>query len=184
MRRSVLLLLLLLISPARAGIFDMHVDVPQDTKTFQVIGAYSDSDYASREIIASATVGAGWYVWDNLSLSLELGGYHVTQDGPDTNALSLGLMVRHHVLSLGDRASLLVDVGFSGFWGEEKVPANATNWGYIFRTGLGIAWEFRDGVYLIGGAHYLHISNAALESPARNPSINGAECYIGVMFTF
>src|SRR4051812_18704498 len=98
MSRAIMLLtLLLLLAPtARAGLFDMHIDVPQDTKCVQVIGGYSDSDYASREILASATVGAGWYVWDNLSLSLELGGYHVTQDGPDSNALSLGLMVRHH----------------------------------------------------------------------------------------
>jgi hypothetical protein len=46
---------------------------------------------------------------------------------------------------------------------------------------VGATYQLRDNLYLFGGARYFHLSNAALEGPERNPSINGIEGYFGVM---
>ena len=36
----------------------------------------------------------------------------------------------------------------------------------------------------MAGVRYFHLSNAHLEGPRRNPSINGLEGFLGVMWTF
>ena len=170
---------------ARAGALDGHVDFPAGTFSLDTWTGYvSAKGNGLDEILGSASVGVGWYLYDNLSLNVEVGGYHVTQDGPDADAASLGIIARHSLLSFGDRLSLFADVGISGFYASEQVPQGGTNFNYCFRTGPGVMFKLRDNVYLMGGAHYFHISNASLESPQHNPSINGVEGWVGVMFTF
>ena len=39
-------------------------------------------------------------------------------------------------------------------------------------------------MYLLGGMRYLHFSNAQIDGKERNPSINAAEGYFGLLFTF
>jgi hypothetical protein len=47
-----------------------------------------------------------------------------------------------------------------------------------------VSYELRDGMYFMGGARYWHLSNAKMEGDLRNPSINGVEGYVGLMWTW
>ncbi|HTL30971.1 MAG TPA: acyloxyacyl hydrolase [Tepidisphaeraceae bacterium] len=175
---------LLVIAPlARAGWIDGKTTFAKGTWTAQTYGNYISAKGSSDEILASGAVGVGYFVFDNAELNLELLGYHVTQDGPDADAISLQLMLRHHFIEF-DRFSLFVDVGVGAFEGSTEVPQDGTTFNITFRSGPGLTYRLADHFYLLGGARYFHLSNAALEGREHNPSINGVEGYFGVMFTF
>lgn len=168
---------------ARAGWLDGKTTFAKGTWTFQTYGNYISAKGFSDEILASGAAGAGYFVFDNVELNLDVLGYHITQDGPDANAIGLQLLLRHHLLQF-DRLSLFVDVGPGAFEGSTEVPQDGTTFNITFRSGPGATYRLTDNLYLIGGARYFHLSNAALEGRDKNPSINGVEGYFGVMFTF
>ena len=151
------------------------------TFTLQVYPGYELSGGRDRSNLASATIGAGYYVFDNVALNLELSGYHVHQRGPDTYAAGLQLILRHHLWQR-ERFSLFADVGGGIFRGDDYVPSGGTHFNFTFRSGLGITWQLRDRMHLLGGIRYFHLSNAARRGILRNPSVNGTEGYIGLMF--
>jgi hypothetical protein len=175
--------LILISTSARAGWLDGKTTFAQGTWTAQAYGSYVNAHGFSHEMLASGAAGVGYFVFDNAELNLELVGYHVTQDGPDANAIGLQLLLRHHLLQF-DRLSLFVDVGPGIFEGSTEVPPDGTSFNITFRSGPGVTYQLNDNWYLIGGARYFHLSNAALEGREHNPSINGVEGYFGVMFKF
>ena len=174
----------LIVPDADAGWLDGKTTFAQGTRTFQTYANYvSAKGNSNDEILASGAMGAGYFVFDNTELNLELLGYHVTQDGPDAEAIGLQLLLRHHWIQF-DRFSLFVDVGPGIFEGTTEVPRDGTSFNITFRSGPGLTYRVTDNFYLIGGARYFHLSNASLEGRDKNPSINGVEGYFGVMFTF
>jgi hypothetical protein len=168
---------------ARGGWLDGKTTFAKGTWTAQTYGAYVSAKGFSDEKLASGSAGVGYFVFDNAELNLEVIGYHVTQDGPDADAVGLQLLLRHHLLQF-DRLSLFVDVGPGIFEGSTEVPHDGTTFNITFRSGPGLTYQITDNFYLIGGARYFHLSNAALEGREHNPSINGVEGYFGVMFKF
>jgi hypothetical protein len=180
---SVIITSLLLVPHVQAGWLDGKTTFAQGAWTFQTYGNYISAKGSSDEILASGAMGAGYFVFDNVELNLEIVGYHVTQDGPDADAAGLQLLLRHHLLQF-DRLSLFVDVGPGIFEGSTEVPHDGTSFNITFRSGPGLTYQITDNFYLIGGARYFHLSNAALEGREHNPSINGIEGYFGVMFSF
>ena len=176
---------LILFAPdASAGWLDGKTTFAQGTWTFQSYANYvSAKGNSNDEILASGAVGAGYFVFDNAELNLELFGYHVTQDGPDADAIGLQLLLRHHWIQF-DRFSLFVDVGPGIFEGSTEVPHDGTSFNITFRSGPGLTYRVTDNFYLLGGARYFHLSNSSIEGRDKNPSINGVEGYFGVMFTF
>jgi hypothetical protein len=125
---------LLLVPRARAGWLDGKTTFAQGTWTFQTYANYISAKGSSDEILASGAMGAGYFVFDNLELNLEILGYHVTQDGPDADAIGLQLLLRHHLLQF-DRLSLFVDVGPGLFEGSTEVPHDGVD--HQDRVGLG-----------------------------------------------
>ena len=151
-------------------------------------GTWSAQTYAaygaeSHEKLLNGNFGIGYYFIDNLSFSLEVAGYDVLQEGPDAYAGELRLMMRHHLI-VRDRWSIFADVGQGVIESSDRVPPGGTRFNFIFRAGLGATWELRDNMHLIGGVHYVHLSNAQIEGSDRNPSINGIEGYVGLMWTW
>jgi hypothetical protein len=144
---------------------------------------YASSAFAADETLLSANVGVGYYVLNQLSLNLEAAAYGVFQDGPDAVAGDIRFGLRHHVL-VRDRWSLFIDVSEGFFEASERVPEGGTRFNFIFRAGPGIAYQLHDDTYFIAGVHYWHLSNAKMEGNARNPSLNGAEAFVGLMWTF
>jgi hypothetical protein len=135
------------------------------------------------EPIASGAVGIGYFPWNNVSLNADVYGYGIFNNAPDTAATGFQLQLRNHHFH-GDRWTIFSDVGegvFEAF--ENDVPRDGTRLNFTFRTGLGGTYQLRDNLYLIGGVHYFHLSNAQIEGHERNPNINGVEGYVGLMWT-
>ena len=146
----------------------------------QTYAAYAG---ANNETLLSANVGVGYHIIDNLSLNAEAAGYGVIQEGEDTGAAELRLIMRHHLI-VRDRWTIYADVGEGVFEAADQVPDGGTRLNFIFRAGVGGTYQLREGLYLMGGVRYFHLSNAQIEGSDRNPSINGVEGYVGLMFTW
>jgi hypothetical protein len=156
---------------------------PKGTWTLQTYGSYAAGKRFYDEKLASGALGFGYAIFDNVSLNAELFATHITQSGPDANALNLQILLRHHLLQF-DRFTVFADVGPGIFEGSEKVPEGGTSFNITFRSGVGATYRLRENLYLLGGARYFHLSNAALEGREHNPSINGIEGYFGIMWRF
>jgi hypothetical protein len=156
---------------------------PKGTLSFQTYGTYSGGlgKYTNTE---SAAAGVGYYVFDNFSLSLEASGYRAQQSAArDAWMYGVAGVLRHHVIQF-DRTTIFFDATFGPVEATARVPGGGTYFNYITRTGIGATFLLKDHTYLIGGARYFHLSNARIEGPIRNPSINGVEGFVGIMWTF
>ena len=51
-------------------------------------------------------------------------------------------------------------------------------------TGPGLTYRLDDNTYLMGGARYFHVSNGNQFGRINNPSYDGVQYYVGVMFAF
>src|SRR5438105_883516 len=98
---------------------------PQGTLSLQSYGAYSGGlgAYTNAE---SAATDVGYYVFDNLSLSLEASGYRA-QNSPGRDAWMYGVggVLRHHLIQF-DRLTFFIDAGFGPVEATRRVPDGGT----------------------------------------------------------
>jgi hypothetical protein len=64
------------------------------------------------------------------------------------------------------------------------VPDGGTYFNFTTSTGLGATYRIQDHFYLLGGVRYFHLSNAQIQGPQHNPSVNGVEGFFGLLWTF
>ena len=166
-------------TPALAG--ESAPAFPKGTFSLQAYGTVAGGIDAE-EIFDSAAFGASYYVFDNFSLGLEASGYRFTQSpGSDGWMYGVAGVLRHHLIQF-DRTTLFADVTFGPAEANDRVPAGGTYFNFTTRTGIGATYQLQDNLYLIGGVRYFHLSNARIEGPERNPSVNGVEGYVGLMW--
>jgi hypothetical protein len=147
-------------------------------------GTYVKSFTGQEAKMGSGAFGIGYYFFDNLSLSAEVSGYYDVQAGPISRIASGDLLLRNHLLRSG-RFSLFLD-GVAGIsYADRRTPYPlGTHYNYIVEPGIGATFQIHENLHLIGGMRYFHLSNAHLEGPIRNPSINGTQAYVGLMYKF
>ena len=186
-------ILSLALSPAAradGGADDFRLDVvpakpfAQGTKTLEFEGSYTTPIRFSREEFATASIGVGYYVFDNHSVTLFAQGFHVNQAfGESTDADAVFVLGRS-ILYTADRFAFYIDGGGGYSWANSAVPIGGTTYNFNARAGLGLGYRLTDDTYLMGGARYFHLSNAQAHGQDKNPSYDGVEYYLGVMFAF
>ena len=159
---------------------------PKGLWTLQLNGAYLPS-YETDDAASYGTIGGSYYFDERHSVLLELVGYSLDNEGDfDADNAAAGggnLGLRYQFLE-HQRLSLFVE-GLAGFLqAEHNFPPGGTHFNFALQAGLGATFRIADNVHLIGGARYLHISNAQIEGKSRNPNFNAIGGYLGVMFTF
>jgi hypothetical protein len=182
-RMYLLLISFISLIALRASAADPNtVTFPKGTLTLQTYGTYAHG-FGAKADIGSAAAGVGYFIRDDLSLSLEASGYRVSQPGKDAWMYGLSGVLRHHLLHF-DRGTLFADVSFGPIESTHRVPQDGTYFNFATRTGLGITYQLKGNMHLLTGVRYFHISNAHIEGRQRNPSINGVEGFLGLMWTF
>jgi hypothetical protein len=158
---------------------------PKGSFTFDAYASYAaglDRD----DRLASANIGFNYYLWNNVSLGVEFTGSREFIPGPDTHdayGAGLSLVYRNHLFTW-DRATFFSDIEFGPLQSTARIPSGGTDFNVAFRSGIGGTYQLDDHLHLLAGVRYFHISNAHLEGPRRNPSVNGIEGYFGVMWKF
>jgi Outer membrane protein beta-barrel domain len=180
------------ISAAHAGeIFSLDTQAPnylvsfadQHRWTVEVLGT-AIGDLSNRHLVmGGATVGAGYYILDNLALQTDFTGYGFNEGHISGEAIGWTLGLRHHLLNIG-KGTLFVDVSGGLIEASAQTPYGGTHFNDTFEVGPGVAFPLHDNTYLLGGVRYFHLSNANREGDNRNPSVNGIQGVFGVMFRF
>jgi hypothetical protein len=155
----------------------------QGSWSLATYGSYTKNFTGEQAKMAGGTVGLGYYVWENVSLNAEVSGFYDQQSGQDSTISDLGILLRHHLICRG-RFSFFADVGAGLSYANHPTPPGGTYFNFTEGVGLGATWRLDGNLHLIGGVRYFHLSNARLEGPSRNPSINATQGYVGLMWTF
>ena len=160
------------------------------TWALQFTGSYiSGSDASLTDSLGeggSGNVGVGYFLFKNVGVYGELVGYGFDKKdwtGDDAWGGGLNMLLRWHFLSF-DRWSIYADGGGGIIEFEDEFPSGGTHFNFTGRVGLGASIRLAHNLHLIGGARYLHISNAAIHGVERNPGFDSMEYYTGLMFTF
>lgn len=170
-------------NPAPLGV--PHVDprpFAKGSRTFQLYGStvLLDSDHG---YISTAHAGLGYHLADDFSFNIEgLGGWVDSKVDDDGGVAGLDLLLRHHFAHDRERDWTLYVDGGAGFQqASTNFPSDSH---HNFRTmvGLGGTLRLTDALRLMGGARYLHISNAGTSD--RNDGGDWAQLYLGAMWTF
>ncbi len=137
----------------------------------------------SRNQVYDASVGVGYYFWNNHALNLIADGYHVDEpDGHTAEGSAISIMGRYHFFN-HDPFTVYLDGGCGLSWFNSAMPKGGTTYDYNPRVGLGVGFHISDKVWLTTGARYFHFSNARQHGPEKNPSYQGIECYVGFLWT-
>jgi hypothetical protein len=162
---------------------DEALVIPKGLWTFETYGSFASQPKWTREQLYSGTVGVGYNFRSDDSLTLELTGLEGTQPGPNVGAGAFDLLLRTDLIH-GPGWRGFVDFGPGVLEAGDRLPAGGTDFNFFFKTGAGAAVRLWDKADLLVGARYLHISNARIDGPNRNPSINAVEGYVGLLFEF
>ncbi len=140
------------------------------------------ADVTNRHVaMGGARIAFDYYTDTNFCLRSEFTAYGVSTEAADAAAVQGSFGLRHDFYHFGN-SSIFNDVGFGIFEAGRRVPQNGTYFNLTFHCGIGVDHPIADNVDLIVGVRYFHLSNARLEGPAHNPSLNGPEAYLGLMF--
>jgi opacity protein-like surface antigen len=156
---------------------------PKGTKALEFNGAYINPIRFSVDDFYGANFAGHYYFGDEVSLGLELQGYFVDQEEHDTELGGASLVLRWHFLA-SENYTLFFDGGLGGSYSGFDVPEDGTHFNYTARGGGGITRKLRDDLHLLGGVRFWHLSNGNLHGRDENPSQDGVQYFIGLMFTF
>jgi hypothetical protein len=174
----------LVTAPARGAEGDHDsAAFPRGLWTLELSGSYADPIRFSEDELIVGTVGANYYLFDNLSLGLHLSGYAVDQPNDDGYGVGLEAWARWHLLQF-DRFTVYADGGGGRAYFDPETPEGGTHWNYTAKVGGGVSYQINDDVYLMGGARYFHVSNGNQFERINNPSYDSVQYYVGLMFQF
>jgi hypothetical protein len=149
--------------------------------SLEVLGA-GMADITNRGVqMGGAAIATDYWVYPDFCLRCELTAWGVSSRDGDAGAGQGSLGFRHHFYKFGD-SSLYIDVGFGVFEASRRVPESGTYFNFTFDTGIGVDHPIARNVDLLVGVRYFHLSNARMQGADHNPSLNGPEGYIGLMF--
>ena len=154
---------------------------PAGTVTLTSTGSYAHSFDTQRVAIGTYNVGVGYYIFKDFGLNLEAGYQRHDQRGPNADVTMLDLLLRHHLLHWG-RASFFVDFGVGVSYATERTPHTGTYFNFMEEAGLGTTVQIKDHLHFLGGVRFFHMSNARIDGPEHNPSLNAWQVYAGIMF--
>jgi hypothetical protein len=147
-------------------------------------GYYSDVE-SPNERVNPYTLGANYYVRDDLALGVEVSGYVLdAKDGfDDAGAAGANLTLRHHIFERGDFSTFL-EVALGMIYADDEFPPGGTRFNFTEQFGVGVTYRLRDNVFVVGGGRFIHISNAYIHGRDQNPGVNALGGYVGLMLTF
>lgn len=123
------------------------------------------------------------FIAPKFELGFELGGWYFDQPGKNAEGVSGSLAMKYHFWHSEKRdITAFGELGIGVLVASRQVPAGGTNVDFMPRAGAGLTWEVAEGVRLVGGVRWHHISNARIKGDSRNPSRDGLMGYVGVNF--
>lgn len=160
-------------------------DFQQGSWSLQMYGSGTFGDDSGDMYLVH--VGIGYYLCDNISVNFEgiFGAVESDFAVPDADGYAVGfdLLIRWHFCNWGD-LTIFTEGGVGMIWFDENFPPGGTHQNFTPQFGVGAAYKITDGLRIMGGARWHHVSNARKSGIDRNPGFDGAMVYLGVMMPF
>jgi hypothetical protein len=160
---------------------------PKGTWTMEFYGNYVHS-VGKGDSVTSSVAAGGYYFDDRHVVRLEAVGYFLdtdsdSRDADDSLGGGLNIGLRYQFFERGPWT--LFFEGIAGMlYGGHNFPSGGTHFNFNEQLGLGATLRLDEHAHLIGGARYMHISNARIHGEDENPTFDGLGGYIGVLFTY
>jgi len=148
--------------------------------TVDAFGSFADRFTGTPFDIPMGTVGFDTYIYDNIGVGAELSGMYAPQPHPATGA-DLAFNIRGHFLS-GDGWTLYGETSLGLVDFSAPSPPGGSHFNFSVGAGGGFTLRLTQKIDLMLGTRFFHISNAGLDGVHHNPSFNGAQGYVGLMF--
>jgi hypothetical protein len=137
----------------------------------------------SHEELYGLTQGITYGLRDGLMLTARQRLYYVSQRLNDSRLLGITTGLRARVYQRGRASGFLqFDVGVSD--AAVALPPRGTRFNYLAIAGGGILYRMSRRVHAIATLEVIHISNAGLKGPDRNPDIEAIGPALGVLISF
>ena len=159
----------------------------EGTQTLSLSASYIPPIRFSEDELLGVEFGLGYYFAENHQINLEFQGYYSDDrdylDGGSGDVLigGVGLLGRWHFLPR-QNWSLFLDGGGSVTQATRHFPAEGTHFNLTGKIGLGASLRLGDATHLMGGARYFHLSNGQIRKMDDNPSYDGIQIWVGVMW--
>lgn len=140
--------------------------------------------YPGEALDQGITLSYNRFLVDDIEWFLEGGLWSFYDRGAD-NAFGLSAILgfRWHFLKREDW-SLFADMGIGVLGTTDHVPPDGTSFNFMPRAGVGFTRQIDEGIRLMGGVRWHHISNARTRGDSRNPSRDAPQVYIGLVVPF
>ena len=186
---SALLILALLAAEARAQ--GNASSTPEDAfakgrwrAEFLVEGALEAWNYnPSHEELFGLVQGVTYGLRDGLVLMVRQRLYYVSQRKNDSRALGIASGLRARVYRRG-RASCFVQFDMGMADAAVALPPGGTRFNFLATGGGGVMVQLNRRVQAIAALEVIHISNAGIAGPDRNPDIEAIGPTVGVTIGF
>jgi hypothetical protein len=158
----------------------------QGNWVFQTYGSGGFGDEAGE--LYSGHIGVGYHFLDDVSVNVDLMfGYadiagRGGASGGEAVFGGLDMLFRWHFWR-GEGWSVYVDGGAGLMQSGQSYPAHGSHFNFRPQMGMGATLRLTDHMLLMGGARWLHVSNADLPS-GDNPGADMAMVYLGLMIPF
>ena len=133
----------------------------------------------SHEEIYGLAQGVTYGLKDGLLLTARQRLYYASQRANDTRVLGLTTGLRARVYRRG-RASAFLQFDFGVSDSPIAVPQRGTRFNYLALGGAGVAIPLNQRVRVVATLELIHISNANLRGPDRNPDIEAIGPSVGL----
>jgi hypothetical protein len=149
-----------------------------------VIGALEAWNYnGSHEELYGLSEGVTYGVKNGLVLCANQRFIYVSQRAEDAVVLALTIGVRGRVYRRGRVSAFLQgEVGISHT--AIATPPRGTRFNYLAIGGGGAMVQVRPRIHVVSALNLIHISNASLKGPGRNPDIEAIGPSLGLLFRF
>ena len=137
----------------------------------------------SHEELYGLHQGVTYGLRDGLVLAVRQRLYYISQRANDTRVLGLTGGLRARVCRVG-RASVFLqfDLGISD--AAVAAPPRGTRFNYLGSGGGGVLTRLNSRVHLITSLDVVHVSNAGVKGPDRNPDIESIGSTLGLIVGF
>ncbi len=137
----------------------------------------------SHEEVYGLVQGITYGIRDGLVVTARQRLYYVSQRANDSRVLGLTAGLRGRVYRRGRATAFLqVDFGFSD--AAVATPPGGTRFNYVALGGGGFSWRLNRRLAAIATLELIHISNAGIAGPDRNPDIEAIGPSIGLLIGF
>jgi len=157
-------------------------DFAKGTHKWQIYGSALVGDSGKGEMYA-LHLGYGYFPWKRTSVNVDIFGAYINS-GIHDNGVAGGFdfIIRRHFFTFEDeRYSFYGDIG-GGLEQQSTYFAGNRKFNFRVMAGFGGTVRISDKVRLMGGARYLHISDAGIEGGGGG--YDGIQFYFGGMFPF